>query len=121
MQQKKYQEAIAEFQKARELSDGNTETIAVMGHAFAVSGKRGEAKQVLDELTTISNQRCVPPYNMAIIYTGLEEKEQALAWLEKAYEDRDVRLVFLKVEPKWDVLRADERFISLIRRVGLEQ
>jgi len=58
---------------------------------------------------------------MAIIYTGLEEKEQALAWLEKAYEDRDVRLVFLKVEPKWDVLRADERFISLIRRVGLEQ
>jgi hypothetical protein len=60
-------------------------------------------------------------YNIAIVYVGLGEKEQALAWLVKAYEDRDVRLVFLKVEPKWDSLRADERFMDLIGRMGLAQ
>jgi DNA-binding winged helix-turn-helix (wHTH) protein/TolB-like protein/Tfp pilus assembly protein PilF len=121
VQQKKYAEAIEEFQKARGFSGSNTETIAVMGHALAVSGKRGEAQKVLDELKNMSKQRYVPPYNIAIVYVGLGEKEQAHAWLEKAYEDRDVRLVFLKVEPKWDALRADERFMDLIGRMGLAQ
>jgi hypothetical protein len=92
-----------------------------MGHALAVSGKRSEAQRVLDELKGMSKQRYVPPYNIAIVYVGLGEKQQALAWLEKAYEDRDVRLVFLNVEPKWDALRAEERFTDLIRRMGLAQ
>jgi DNA-binding winged helix-turn-helix (wHTH) protein/TolB-like protein/tetratricopeptide (TPR) repeat protein len=121
VQQRKYGEAIAEFQRAREFSGTNTETIAVMGHALAVSGKRSEAQRVLDELKGMSKQRYVPPYNIAIVYVGLGEKQQALAWLEKAYEDRDVRLVFLNVEPKWDALRAEERFTDLIRRMGLAQ
>ncbi|HET8674150.1 MAG TPA: tetratricopeptide repeat protein, partial [Blastocatellia bacterium] len=121
VQQGKYGEAIAEFQKAREFSGTNTETIAVLGHALAVSGKSGEAQRVLDELKSMSKQRYVPPYNIAILYAGLGEKEQAIAWLEKGYEDRDVRLVFLKVEPKWDALRADQRFIDIIRRMGLAQ
>jgi DNA-binding winged helix-turn-helix (wHTH) protein/TolB-like protein/Tfp pilus assembly protein PilF len=121
VQQKKYGEAIAEFQRAQKFSGSNTETIAVMGHTLAVSGKKGEAARVLDKLKSMSKQRYVPPYNIAIVYVGLGEKEQALAWLEKAYEDRDVRLVFLKVEPKWDALRADERFMDLIRRMGLAQ
>ena len=121
VQQGKHGEAIAEFQKAREFSGTNTETIAVLGHALAVSGKSGEAQRVLDELKSMSKQRYVPPYNIAILYAGLGEKEQAIAWLEKGYEDRDVRLVFLKVEPKWDALRADQRFIDIIRRMGLAQ
>ena len=119
VQQKKYSEAIEKFQKAREFSESNTETIAVMGHALAVSGKRSEAKKVLDELMSMAKQRYVPPYNIGIVFAGLAEREQALAWLEKAYEDRDVRLVFLKVEPKWDDLRAHPRFTSLLHRVGL--
>jgi TolB-like protein/Tfp pilus assembly protein PilF len=121
VQQGKHSEAIAEFQKAREFSGTNTETIAVLGHALAVSGKRDKAQKVLDELESISKQRYVPPYNIAIVYAGLGENEQAIAWLEKGYEDRDVRLVFLKVEPKWDALRADQRFIDIIRRMGLAQ
>jgi DNA-binding winged helix-turn-helix (wHTH) protein/TolB-like protein/Tfp pilus assembly protein PilF len=121
VQQKKYAEAIEEFQIARKFSGANTETIAVMGHAFAVSGKKAEAQKVLDELKRLSMQRYVPPYNIAIVYSGLGEKDQALAWLEKAYEDRDVRMVFLRVEPKWDALRADERFMNLIGRMGLAQ
>jgi len=118
MQKRNYGEAIAEFQQAREFSGGNTETIAVIGHAFAVSGKRAEAQKVLDELKEMSTQRYVPPYNIAIIYAGLGEKGQTLSWLEKAYSDRDVRLIFLKVEPKWDDLRADPRFTKLLQRVG---
>jgi TolB-like protein len=121
VQQKKYAEAITEFQKAREFSEGNTETIAVLGHVLAISGKKAQADKVLDDLKRMSKQRYVPPYNIAIVYAGLGEKQQALAWLEKAYQDRDVRLVFLKVEPKWDTLRVDERFRDLIGRVGLAQ
>ena len=121
VQQKKYAEAITEFQKAREFSEGNTETIAVLGHVLAISGKKAQAEKVLDDLKRMSKQRYVPPYNIAIVYAGLGEKQQALAWLEKAYQDRDVRLVFLKVEPKWDTLRVDERFRDLIGRVGLAQ
>ena len=121
VQQKKYAEGLKEFQKSRASSASNTETIAVIGHAFAVSGKRSEAQKVLDELKSLSKQRYVPAYNIATVYVGLGEKEQAIAWLEKAYEDRDVRLVFLKVEPRWDDLRADSRFIDLIVRVGLAQ
>jgi serine/threonine-protein kinase len=119
VQQKKYGEAIAEFQKAREFSRGTTETISVMGHALAVSGQRAEAHKVLDELKRMSKQRYVPPYNIAAVYAGLGEKEQVLDWLEKAYEERDVRLVFLKIDPKWDGLRTEPRFNDLLRRIGL--
>ena len=119
VQQKNYSKAIEKFQKAREFSQGNTESISLIGHALAVSGKKGEAQKVLEELKRISKQQYVPPYNLAIVHIGLGENEQALPWLEKGYEDRDVRLVFLKVEPKWDELRAHPRFISVLHRRGL--
>ena len=119
VQQKRFAEAIQSCQKAREFSGGTTETIAVMGHALAVSGKRGEAQGVLEELKRMSKQRYVPPYNFATVYVGFGEIEQALTWLEKGYEDQDVRLVFLKVEPRWDGLRAHPRFKSLLRSIGL--
>ena len=94
--------------------------MAVIGHAFAISGKTAKAQEALDELNMISKRRYVPPYNIATVYAGLGEREQTLAWLERAYADRDVRLVFLKVEPKWDAFRGDPRFIDLIERLRLE-
>jgi len=120
VQNRRYDEAIAEFQKARELSLGNTETIAVIGHALAIKGDKAGAQNTLDELNGISKRSYVPPYNIALVYAGLGERKQALTWLEKAYQDRDVRLVFLKVEPKWDGFRDDQRFIDLIKRLRLE-
>ena len=67
----------------------------------------------------LSNQRYVPPYNIALIYNGLDERDKTLTWLESGLKERDPKLVFLKVEPKWNNLRTDPRFQDLLRRVGL--
>ena len=106
--------------KAREFSGGNTEAVSLHGYALAVSGNRDEARAVLDELNRSSAERYVPPYNIAMIYNGLGEKDETFVWLEKAYEERDVRLTFIKVDPKWDKFRSDPRFADLIKRMKLE-
>jgi TolB-like protein/DNA-binding winged helix-turn-helix (wHTH) protein/Tfp pilus assembly protein PilF len=113
-----YQAAIEEFTKARDLSEGNSETIASLGHAYALSGRQDEARNVLEELKRQSQKSYVPPYNIAMIYAGLGEKDQALDWLEKGYEARDVHMIFLKVDPKWDSFRSDSRFQDLLQRMG---
>jgi DNA-binding winged helix-turn-helix (wHTH) protein/TolB-like protein/Tfp pilus assembly protein PilF len=118
-QQGKYDESIAELQKAVSLSGGEATQKAILATAYAMSGRRAEAKKVLAEVEKLSQQRYVSPYYVAMIYAALGEKEQALAFLERAYGERSRRLVFLKVNPVWDSLRSDPRFADLVRRVGL--
>ena len=77
-----------------------------------------QARAVLKELLNLSIERYVPPYNIALVYHGLGEREETLAWLEKGYEQRDVRMVFLQVEPQWNNLCDDPRFQDLLRRAG---
>ncbi len=114
-----YAEAIAEFQKSIAISGRSTFLVAALGHAYAASGNRGEAMKILEELRQLSKQRYVAPYFMAVIHKSLGENDQAFEWLEKAYEERSSWLVFLKVEPRLDSLRADPRFQNLLRCVGL--
>jgi TolB-like protein/Flp pilus assembly protein TadD len=116
----KHEEAIAALQKATGLSPANPMIVSALGHAYAVSGQGREAMKILHQLQDFSQQRYISPYEMAIIYAGLGETEQAFAFLEKAYADRSWRLPFLNVEPKFDKLRLDPRFADLVRRVGLE-
>jgi len=113
-----YQAAIEEFTKARDLSEGASETIASLGHAYALSGRQDAARNVLEELQRQSRSSYVPPYNIAMIYAALGEKDHALDWLEKGYEARDVHMIFLKVDPKWDSFRTDSRFQNLLERMG---
>ena len=113
-----YQAAIEEFTKARDLSEGNSETIASLAHANALSGRQDAARDVLEELKRHSQKSYVPPYNIAMIYAALGEKDHALDWLEKGYEARDVHMIFLKVDPKWDSFRTDSRFQDLLERMG---
>lgn len=115
----KYEEAIAEAQKARGLLGDNPDGIAHIGYAYAVAGKRRAATKILNQLLELSNQRYVPPYLMAYIYAGLKLKDKAFEWLEKAYEERSYVLVGLKALPIFDDLREDQRFGNLLRRVGL--
>jgi tetratricopeptide (TPR) repeat protein len=115
-----YDEAIAAGTKAKALSGGNTEAVALIGCAFAKSGETKKARAVLGDLSTLSRTRYVPPYNMALLSNGLGERENALNYLEKAFSEKDVRMVFLKVEPKWNNLRSDSRFVSLLKRMRLE-
>ncbi|MCA1837217.1 MAG: tetratricopeptide repeat protein [Actinobacteria bacterium] len=114
-----YEEAIAEFQKAIALSCGSAQAVVLLGHAYAVSGRRTEALKVLDELNELSKRRYVSSYRVAAIHLGLGEKEQAFEWLERAYEEHDAWLVWLKVDPVLDDLHEDPRFADLMRRVGL--
>jgi len=84
-------------------------------------GERSQALRILDELKGASKQKYVSAYSFAVIYLGLGEKDQAFAWLEKAYEERSFLLPYLKVDPIWDPLRSDPRFADLLRRMGLPQ
>jgi TolB-like protein/Tfp pilus assembly protein PilF len=113
-----YEKAIAEFQKAASLSKGDAVFIAVLGHAYAVAGKRGEAQKAINELKELSKRRYFPAYFIALIYVGLEDRDQAFEWLEKAFAERS-ELTFLKAEPMFDPIRSDARFQNLVRRVGL--
>lgn len=114
-----YDEAVAEFQAAIALSGGSPVMVAALGHAYAISDRRGEAQKVLDELKELSKRRYVAPFDVAMVYAGLGEKDQAFEWLQRAYEERDDWLTFLKVEPRADTLRSDPRFQDLLQRVGL--
>jgi TolB-like protein/Tfp pilus assembly protein PilF len=111
-------EAIDEAQQATLLAPEWSITAATLGYAYAVSGKRDAALKVLDELTALSQWKDVSYYK-AWIHTGLGQKEQALEWLEKAYDERSDLLVYLKVDPIFDSLRSEPRFGKLLHHMGL--
>lgn len=117
----KYAEAVAELERADALARGNARTISLLGYAYGLWGKRVEAVKRLDELKRLSKQNYVTPFETAVIYTGLGEKDQAFDWLQRACDEREPFLVYLKVEPIWDSYRADPRFADLLRCVGLPQ
>jgi Flp pilus assembly protein TadD len=118
-QKARYEAAIASLKKAITLSPNDPRFVSALGHAYAVSGQRGEAMKILNQLKDLSRQRYILPLEMAIIYAGLGEKEQTFEWLEKAYADRAWRLPDLKVDPRFDGLHSDPRFADLVKRVGL--
>jgi DNA-binding winged helix-turn-helix (wHTH) protein/TolB-like protein/Flp pilus assembly protein TadD len=113
-------EAIAGAKKAGAVS-GNSQSDAYRAYALAKAGKTDEARAVLHDLFKLSVERYVPPYNFAIVYNALGESDKALDWLEKGFEQKDVRMVFLKVEPKWSNLRSEPRFLDLLKRMRLEE
>jgi TolB-like protein/serine/threonine protein kinase/Tfp pilus assembly protein PilF/class 3 adenylate cyclase/alpha-beta hydrolase superfamily lysophospholipase len=119
-QEHRYDEAIAELQKARQL-DETPIMLALLSHVYAVSGKRDEARKILERLTELSKDTYVDPYFLAEIHTALGERDQALRDLENAYSQRSSWLVWLKVEPKFDALRSDPRYADLLKRIGLPQ
>jgi DNA-binding winged helix-turn-helix (wHTH) protein len=96
----------------------NSKVIALRGYVFAKMGRTEEAQNVLTTLLSISQERYVPPYAMAIVHAGLSQFDLALQWLERCYEARDVHVIFLTIDPKWDPLRADRRFSTLLQRCG---
>lgn len=118
LQKRLYNEAIAEIRQAVELSKESTITLAVLGHAYAAAGKKSEALALLQQLIERSNAAYVPSYWIAFIYLGLGETEQALDWLERSYEERSAWLPWVNVEPRFDPLRNEPRFIHLMDKIG---
>jgi tetratricopeptide (TPR) repeat protein len=115
-----FEEAITEFENARICSGDHPLTIAAHAHAQASSGNRDEALRTLRELEEISLRRHVSPYWMSIVHVGLGAQETAFEWLEKALDERDAWLVWMKVEPRFDPLRSNAGFHRALQRLGLE-
>ena len=95
--------------------------IGNLGYAYAKAGRKDEARKLLADLKEQSKRRYVASYWIAMIYVGLDEKDEAFAWLEKAYQERSFWLLWIKMEPMVDSLRSDARFTDLMRRVGFPQ
>jgi Tfp pilus assembly protein PilF len=114
-----FAEAIAAFEKASALSPSMSRYSSALAHAYARAGRDTEAHQVLEDLARPSQGPQASWTELAIIHAGLGQSDQAFASLEKAYAQREWRLVRMKVEPMFDPLRADPRFGNLLRRMGL--
>jgi tetratricopeptide (TPR) repeat protein len=114
-----YEEGISEQKKALAL-DKRSRRAAALGEAYAVAGKREEAQKILDDLNKeLSKQGYVTPFDFALIYMGLGDKDQAFAWLEKTFEEHPDNLLYIKVAPRFDSLRSDPRFADLLRHMKL--
>jgi tetratricopeptide (TPR) repeat protein len=114
-----YDQAIAAYQKAIKGSERTSIILGSLGHAYAASGRSGEALKILDELKEMAKQKYVSAYDLAVLYTGLGDKDHAIEQLNKAYEERAGWIINLRVEPLFDPLRSDPRFADLLRRLGL--
>jgi hypothetical protein len=90
-----------------------------LGYAYAMSGKREEAQKVIVHLNELSVHQYIAPYNIAVIYAGLGEKDEAFVWLNRAYQERSYLLTDLTVDERLDSLHSDPCFDDLRRRVGL--
>ncbi len=132
LQDGQFDKAMAEYEKVLELSKGvtpvETSMKAVIAHAYVKTGKRAKAKKLLNELLASSenSEQTTPPvglspHSVAEIYGALGRKDEAFAWLDKAYDQHDMQMVSLKVNPTLDPLRSDQRFVELVRRVELPE
>ncbi|MCI0489097.1 MAG: tetratricopeptide repeat protein [Blastocatellia bacterium] len=119
-QKHKYAEAIEETQKAISLSGGYALFKASLGHIYGMAGRREEARKILEELQERAKREYISPFALALIHTGMGDKDRAFASMEKAYEARDTILVNYLKDPQLDTLRSDARLKDLIARVGLQ-
>jgi len=108
--------ALDPLTAAARFSGGNSKTLSLRGYLLAKAGRVTEARELLATLDSVSRQRYVPPYTFAVIHAGLGEREAVFEWLERAYTARDVHLIYLPVDAKWDAYRDDPRFIALLAR-----
>lgn len=114
----RYDNAIECFERATLLSDRLPSAIGALGHAYALAGRRFDAYQLLQELDELAERRYVSPYGRALIYLGLGD-EKVFEWLERSYTDRAGWLIYLATDPRFDPLRTDGRFRSLLQRMNL--
>jgi len=120
-QKGQYEEAISELKKAISLNSEDNYAIQLLGYMYAISRRTSEAYKALEELKERAKRTHVLPYDIAVIYVGLGEKDRAFEWLEKSFAERDEGLLYLRVDPVLDSLRSDPRFADLLRRVGFPQ
>jgi len=108
-------EAVAD---AERLAAGNSKVPSMKGYVLARLGRKDAAREVVLALEATSRERYVPPYAMALVYAGLGDRDAVFRYLEEAYAVRDIHLMYLPVDMKWDPYRSDPRFVGLVARCG---
>lgn len=121
VKQGRYADALAEAQKSIQFSNRSNASLALLGHVYGKLGRRSEADALIKELETRIAAKQADGRDLAVLYVGLDDKDKAFEWLQKAFENRSVFLVFLKLEPLMEPLRSDPRWNDLERRVGISQ
>jgi len=114
-----YAKAIDAYERGITQGHRGPDLVAALGHVYALEDERDKAEKALAELRKMSSAGYVSPYWFAVVYAGLNDREQTLAWLEKAYQERSNPLIWLNVEPQFKPLRGDVRFQNLVKRIGL--
>lgn len=112
-----WDKAIDEGRKTVQINP-HTRSFSYLGYALAKAGREREAREELDKIMALGKERWVSPYSTALLYNALNDRERTIAWLEKGLVERDPRMVFLKVEPKWNNLRDDSQFQKVMTAVG---
>ena len=113
-------ESIKAMKLAYAKSEMNAKILAILGHIYGTAGNTKEANKILDELEKRSRNEFVSASNFTLLYLGMNQKDQVFEWLEKAYEEKAPFVCYLKVDPRFDKIRDDERFTDLKKRVGLD-
>lgn len=114
-----YAKAIRHLKSARTGTGEMPLMDAALGLAYAVSGKKGLTAKLAEQFKAAAKTRYIPPTYFGMLFAGLGDKDKALEWLEKAFEERADGLTWLNVEPMLDELRPDPKFQDLVRRIGL--
>ncbi len=118
IQQGKHNLAIEMLERAVELSNNDPVTLSALAGALAVSGRKSEAQEKLEELLKLNQRRYISACQLAGVYVGLGEREEAYHWLSRAFEFRDIGLVWLNLSPTFDPLKKEARFKKLLASVG---
>jgi tetratricopeptide (TPR) repeat protein len=119
LQQGKQEDAVRQLERAVTLSGRDVGYLSVLGWMYGQMGRQADADQILDELRESGRRGYLSPWNIALVYAGMNELDQAFAWLDKAFEERVGWMVFLPTFPLLDTLRADPRFHALLGRMNL--
>ena len=106
------------YERAMAVSDNVPTAIGALGRAYALTGRTKDAHRLLAELDNLSKSRYMSPYGRVLIYLGLGD-DKVFDWLERSYNERAGWLMYLATDPRFDPLRQDVRFQSLLERLGL--
>jgi TolB-like protein/Tfp pilus assembly protein PilF len=113
--------ALEHLREAVRLSPDHSKIVAALGYGYAVTGDREEARKTLERLEEMSRTQWVPPYDVAMVYAGLNDKDAAFEWLDRALEERDIWLGWVKAEAGFENIRDDPRFEDLLRRMDFPE
>jgi len=114
-----FDESVAAFQRAIQLSPPSPRILGALGRTFAIAGKKDEALRILRELRSLAKKRYISPFELALIHFALDQVDRGFEWLAKAYEDRCFELMSIRVDPRFDSVVDDPRFTKLFKKLGL--